>query len=204
MGKPTAIVLANMEGFKGSERGLIPIAGRPMIEYVLEAIPDEVTDVLIAVKDRSRVEAYDELAEKYWARVVVSGPIHGSIRRQVEFAVETVAGDSVIILPCNAPLITREFTNFLVEASQRFSAVLPRNHLHKVTYLMASYRKKPFIEAFATYPEEEMDELVRKIRHVLYLSSNSLKIFDEKLAMFFRVKAPSDVRRAEEYLRRRL
>ncbi len=204
MGEPTAIVLANMEGFRGSERGLIPIAGRPMIEYVLEAIPDEVTDILIAVKDRGCVEAYDELAEKYWARVVVSGPAHGSIRKQVEFAVEAAAGDSVVILPCNAPLITREFTNFLVEASQKFSAVLPRNHLRRVTYLMASYRRKPFIEAFAAHPEEEMDELVRKVRRVLYLSSNSLRIFDEKLAMFFRVKAPSDVRRAEKYLRRRL
>lgn len=203
MAEPTAVVLANMRGFKGYERGLIPIAGRPMIEYVLDTIPDEVTDVLIAVNDEEKAEAYGELAEKHWARVVVAGDIASSIRRQVEFAVSAASGDSVVILPCDAPLLTKEFTSFLVEASKKFSAVLPRNQAREVMYLMAAYQTKAFSEVFAANPEDGMEELIKKVKKVLYLSSNSLKIFDEKLTMFFRVNNPSDVNRAERFLRRR-
>jgi len=201
--EPSAVVLANMRGFKGYERGLYPIAGKPMIEYVLDSIPDEVTDVLIAVEAREKVERFSRLAEKHLARIVVSGPAE-NVRRQVEFAVEAAEGDSVVILPCDAPLITREFTNFLVEASRRFTAVLPRNPARQVTYLMASYNRKTFSELFERNPEASMEEVVRKARRVLYLSSNSLRIFDEKLSMFFRVSSPTHVKRVERVLRNRL
>lgn len=174
-----------------------------MIEYVLDSIPDEVTDILIAVDGEDKVEAYEELAEKHLAKVVVfSGET--STRGQVEFAVSSASGKSVVILPCDAPLITREFTGFLVEASQKFAAVLPRNQAREVMYLMASYQVQPFSEAFAANPRDGMDELVRKVKHVLYLSSNSLRIFDDKLAMFFRVINPAGVKHAERFLKRKI
>jgi len=201
--EPTAIVFADQRGFKGYGRGLIPLAGKPMIEYVLDSIPDEVTDILIAVREEEK-EAYSELAEKHWARVITSESAGKSERSRVEFAVKVASGESVVILPCDTPLLTREFTNFLVEASQRFTAVLPRTPTREVAYWLASYQTRPFAKAFEENPEDSMDSLVKKVGRVLYLSSNSLKIFDERLAMFFRVSRPADIRRAERYLRKRL
>ena len=202
MKESTAVIFANMKGFKGFERGLIPIAGKPMIEYVLDVIPDEVSNIFIAVDDEKKAEAYKDLAEEYWAKIILSDNLLGSIRSQVEFAISASQTESVLLLPCDSPLLTRDFTTFLVEASQKFSAVLPRNQARETIYNMASYQRKPFLEAFTRNREEDMDSLVKKVQKVLYLSSNSLKIFDEKLLMFLRVSNPSDVQRVESILRR--
>ena len=193
MGEPSAIVFANMGKFRGVSKGLFPIAGKPMIEYVLDSIPDEVSDILIAVEGEGDVSKYQDLADQYLAKVVVSGSGLRDSRRELEFAVNSVRGDRFLVLPCDAPLITMEFTKFLVEASQKFPAVLPRTPSRRVSYLTASYQRKPLEEVFKSNPGLGMDEVVRKLKGAIYLSSNSLKIFDEKLNMFFRVNCKADV-----------
>ena len=204
MGEPSAIVFANMGKFRGVSKGLFPIAGKPMIEYVLDSIPDEVSDILIAVEGEGDVSKYEDLADQYLARVVVSGSGLRDSRKQLEFAVNSVKGDRFLVLPCDAPLITMEFTKFLVEASQKFPAVLPRTPSRRISYLTASYQKKPLERVFKSNPDLGMDEVVRKLKGAIYLSSNSLKIFDEKLNMFFRVNCKADVDRAERFLRKML
>jgi len=204
LGEPSAIVFANMGKFRGVSKGLFPIAGKPMIEYVLDSIPDEVSDILIAVEGEGDVSKYQDLADQYLAKVVVSGSGLRDSRRELEFAVNSVSGDRFLVLPCDAPLITMEFTKFLVEASQKFPAVLPRTPSRRVSYLTASYQRKPLEEVFKSNPGLGMDEVVRKLKGAIYLSSNSLKIFDEKLNMFFRVNCKADVDRAERFLRKML
>ncbi|MCS7125432.1 MAG: nucleotidyltransferase family protein [Aigarchaeota archaeon] len=193
-----------MKGFRGFERGLVPIAGRPMIEYVLDALPDQVSSILIAVDSEEKAGAYKDLAEKYWAEIIISDNFSKSTRRQIDFAISTATTESVLILTCDSPLVTREFTSFLIEASEKFSAVLPRNQARETVYTMAAYQRRPLLEAFAKNPDDEMESLIKKVQKVLYLSSNSLKIFDEKLLMFLRVCNPSDVYRVENILKKRL
>jgi len=203
MNRSSAVVYVRSIRLRDSELGLAKIAGKPMIEYVLDSLPDDVEEVVIAVENGGSVEAYDEVAEKYFARTTRSEKITGDARKFVEFAVNMVEGDQLIILPGDAPLITREFTTFLLECSRRFTAALPRSPARKALYLMASYQIKPFREAFNAHPEDDMDSIVRKVGRALYLSSNSLKIFDEKLGMFFRVSTVQDLRRAEKILKMR-
>ena len=204
MMEPSAIVFANMGKFRGVSKGLFPIAGKPMIEYVLDSIPDEVSDILIAVEDEENVSEYQDLADQYLARVVVSGSRIGNFRKDLEFAVNSIKGDRFLVLPCDAPLITMEFTKFLVDASQRFPAVLPRTPSRRVSYLTASYQKKPLEDVFKSSPDLGMEEVIRKLKGAVYLSSSSLKIFDEKLNMFFRVSCKADVNKAERFLRKML
>ncbi|MEN2975251.1 MAG: NTP transferase domain-containing protein [Candidatus Caldarchaeales archaeon] len=200
----SAVVFANMKGFRGFERGLVPIGGKPMIEYVLDAIPDQVSNISIVVDSEEKAKAYRDLAEKYWAEIIVLNTLSKTIRSQIDFAISSASGENVLILPCDSPLVSREFTSFLIETSEKFSAVLPRNQARETVYIMAAYQKRPFMEAFSKNPEDDMDSLVKKVQRVLYLSSNSLKIFDERLLMFLRVYSPSDVQRVENILKRRV
>ncbi|RLG09334.1 MAG: hypothetical protein DRN68_01815 [Thaumarchaeota archaeon] len=193
-----------MGKFRGVSKGLFPIAGKPMIEYVLDSIPDEVSDILIAVEGEEDISKYQDLADQYLARVVVSGSGIGDFRKEIEFAVNSIRGDRFLVLPCDAPLITMEFTKFLVDASQKFPAVLPRTPSRRVSYLTASYQKRPLEKIFKASPDLGMDEVVRKLKGAIYLSSNSLKIFDEKLNMFFRVNCRADIDKAERFLRKML
>ncbi len=197
----SAIVYVRSGRIHGSELGLVKIAGKPMIEYVLEAIPDEIDDLTIAVENGAVIEAYNDVADKYFAQVIHPETVVESSRKLVEFTVNNVQGDRVVILPGDAPLITRDFASFLLDCSKKFTAALPRTPTRKTTYLMASYRTEPFREAFTAYPDADMEEVVRKVGGALHLSSNSLKIFDEKLGMFFRVSSVRDLRRAEKILK---
>ncbi|MEM2697163.1 MAG: hypothetical protein QXR78_04195, partial [Nitrososphaerota archaeon] len=129
--------------------------------------------------------------------------ISHSTREKIEFAISTASSSSVLVLPCDIPLVTREFTSFLIEASVKFPAVIPRNQMRESMYLIAAYQTKPFIEAFLRNPKDDMDSIVKKVCGILYLSSNSLKIFDEKLLMFMRVSSPVDVKRVENILKRK-
>jgi hypothetical protein len=75
--------------------------------------------------------------------------------------------------------------------------------LEKQFILWPPTRGKPFLEVFSKNRGEDMDSIVKKVQKVLYLSSNSLRIFDEKLLMFLRVSNPSDIHRVESILKRR-
>ena len=203
MERSSAVIYVRALKIGDVEMGLARIAGRPMIEYVLDSVPDEVDEVVIAVENGVGIDVYDQVAEKYFSRTEKAGKFEGNVRKFVEFAVDTVEGDQLVILPCNAPLITRDFTTFLLECSRKFAGAFPRSPTRKAVYLMASYRRKPFKEAFNSFPNEDMDGIVRKVRGTLYLASNSLRIFDEKLGMFFRVSSTQDLRRAEKILKMR-
>ncbi len=203
MDRPSAVIYVRSEKLGGHELGLATIAGKPVIEYVLEVIPDEVEDLIIAVEEGGEVEAYREVADKYFAQVLRSGRLKQGARNLVEFAVESVLGDRVIVLPGDAPLITRDFASFLLECSRKFKAVLPRSPSRRTLYLMASYQTRPFREVFSSDPKVGMEEAVKKVGGAIYLSSMSLRIFDEKLGMFFRVSSAQDLRRAEKILKTR-
>jgi len=201
MHRSSAVVYIRSGRLGGVERGLAKIAGKPMIEYVLDALPDDVEDLIIAVENGGDAEAYLEVADRYFAQVVSSGKLSEGARKFVEFAVNSVRGDRVVILPGDAPLITKDFASFLLECSRKFTAVLPRTPARKTTYLMASYRTAPFREALAAHPEADMEEVVRRVGKAIHLSSISLRIFDEKLGMFFRISSVQDLRKAEKIIR---
>jgi dTDP-glucose pyrophosphorylase len=57
-------VLANIG--PGGRRGLLQIRNRPMIEYVLDAVPDDTEDILIFTQAES-MDAYVEVAERFGA-----------------------------------------------------------------------------------------------------------------------------------------
>lgn len=203
MDRPSAVIYMRSERLGGRELGLAKIIGKPVIEYVLEAIPDEVEDLIIAVEGDGDLEAYSEVADKYFAQVLRSEKFEEGARKLIEFAVENVQGDRVVVLPGDAPLLTRDFASFLLECSKKFKAVLPRSPSRRAVYLMAAYQTKPFREAFSADPRASMDDVVKRVGGAIYLSSMSLRIFDEKLGMFFRVSSTQDLKRAEKILKTR-
>jgi len=203
MDRASAVIYIGIDRSCRRELGLAKIAGKPMIEHVLDAVPDNVEELAILVGECDDPEVYNEVAERYLAEIIEFKEQAVNDRRLIEFAVENIQGDRMLILPGNAPLITRDFAAFLLECSKRFRAVLPRSPARSTIYLMASYQTRPIREFFGSHPGAGMDEAVKSIGGAIYLSSMSLRIFDEKLGMFFRVSTPQDLKRAEKILKTR-
>ncbi|PUA32042.1 MAG: hypothetical protein B9J98_04675 [Candidatus Terraquivivens tikiterensis] len=198
------VVLVNGRGM-GDKKGLTRIAGRPMIEYVLDSVPDEVTDLFVSVENEAQAAAYGPICEKYFASVMrMEKAQYPNESEKVKEVLENVPGSNVLILPCDMPCLTLEFTCFLLEASKKFTAVLPRMLDNSVDFTLASYQAEPFIEAFRKYPDMRMPELIKKVRNVLYMSTNSLKMFDSKLSILYRVSSFADIPKVENVIRNKL
>ncbi|GBC71138.1 Molybdenum cofactor guanylyltransferase [Candidatus Calditenuaceae archaeon HR02] len=194
----TAIVLTDFSGIGGVQRGLYKILDKPMIEYVLDALPDEVDELVISVRDEAEKEAYSETAEKYMARIHVSGAgLGGALKSYMPLS----ESDRFLILPCDAPLISQEFATFILESCRKFSATILRDAAGRADYLFSAYRKTPFLEACGATGSEEIDEITRHMKNVLYIYIGALKIFDQKMNILFRVANSSDAKRAERIIR---
>ncbi|MEM1947872.1 MAG: hypothetical protein QW240_03930 [Candidatus Caldarchaeum sp.] len=183
----------------GGRLGLLKINNRPMIEYVLESVPDDSEEIIILSSPES-IEDYREVAERYDAGVdeVVSGTI--DVRFQLENFFRRTSHEAVLALPCDTPLINREVTQFLRDVVTSFSAGIPRPFFDKPEFLPASYRVDPFLQAMNRYPEMKMNELVKQIHNVLYISGQSFRVFDDKLRFLLRVQNQTDVRKVAKIL----
>ena len=190
-------VLANIG--PGGRRGLLQIRNRPMIEYVLDAIPDDTDDILIFSQAES-MEDYMVVAERFGARVEKSPPQGLDIRFQLDPIFRTLSTEGCLILSCDTPLINRGVTGFLRDVITKFSAAIPRLSIDRDEFVPAAYRVESFIKAMNENPEMKMVDLVKKVSNVLYISVQSFKIFDEKLRFLERVQTQTDVRRVEKIL----
>jgi len=204
-GNYACVVLVNGRGYMGDKKGLVKIAGRPMIEYVLDSVPDEVTELFVSVENEMQAAAYGPICEKYFASLMrLEKTQYLNEHEKIKEVLENVPGSNILVLPCDMPCITLEFTYFLLEASKKFTAVLPRMLDNNVDFSLASYQAEPFLEAFKKYPEMRLPELIKKLRNVLYVSTNALRMFDSKLSILYRVSSAADVPKVENILRNRL
>ncbi|MCS6783651.1 MAG: nucleotidyltransferase family protein [Candidatus Caldarchaeum sp.] len=183
----------------GGRRGLIKINNRPMIEYVLEAVPDDSEEIFILSEAESK-ELYRELAQRYDAKLDETVPETVDIRFQLEPFFRKTEYDAVLALPCDAPLLTREVTKFLTEIITKFSAGIPRPVFDKSEFGLASYRVNPFLEAMKEHPAMKMADLVKHVHNVLYISAQSFRVFDDKLRFLMRVQNQADARRVAHLL----
>ncbi|MEM0481397.1 MAG: NTP transferase domain-containing protein [Nitrososphaerota archaeon] len=197
----TAIVLTDFTEIGRVQRGLYRILDKPLIEYVLDSLPDEVDELVIWVGDEAGKEAYSETAEKYMARIHVSKAGLGSALKSYMPLSES---DRFLILPCDAPLVSQEFTTFILESCRKFSAAILRDAEGRAEYLFSAYRKTPFLEACSASGSEEIGEITKHIKNVLYIYIGALKVFDQKMNILFRVANSSDAKRAERIIRGRM
>lgn len=95
----------------GEDKGLVEIAGRPMVEFVLEALRPQVGSVMInANRNLDRYAAFghpvvpDELSG-------FLGPLAG-----VASALPYLAADFLLTVPCDAPLLSAHLARRLFDA----------------------------------------------------------------------------------------
>ncbi|MEM1575368.1 MAG: NTP transferase domain-containing protein [Nitrososphaerota archaeon] len=207
MEKHAAIILVNKEGKPyGAEKSLIKINEKPIIEYVLEAIPDYVTEIIISLKDKKYLEEISNISEKYFAEVIIDDSSIDSPLISIINCFKKISSNSSIVLKCNLPLLTMDFLNFLLEASTKFNAVIPRWPDDKTEFLCASYRIKPFLEASEKILEKKdysINSVVKNMRNVLYILTSALKNFDEDLLLFKDISTISDAKKIENLIKKK-
>ena len=87
----------------GQDKGLVPLAGRPMVEHVLDRIRPQVDDVVISA-NRNR-DVYARYRHRVLADIVghYSGPLAGMLS-----ALIAVEQPWLAVVPCDSPLLPND------------------------------------------------------------------------------------------------
>lgn len=200
----SAVILAG--GFSrrfGQDKGLLPLANKPLIEHVLDTIDKIVDEKIVVVSSKTQAENYTKVLDSKVKVVVdddnVQSPLVGALKGFKE-----ASNEYALLLPCDTPLLSKDVLSLLLDLCPNKNAVIPRWPNGYIEPLQAVYCTKPALEAAKKALSEgkmNMQSMVDKLRGVRYVSTLVLRQLDPELKSFFNVNTPMDLRKAEAMLR---
>jgi molybdopterin-guanine dinucleotide biosynthesis protein A len=166
-GGVTGLVLAGGQARRmgGDDKGLIELAGRPMIDHALAALAPQV-DALLVNANR-HLERYRELAAPYAAEVVsdtladYQGPLAGIAR-----GLATCTTDWLACVPCDSPLIATDLVARLEAARRAADAEIAVAFCERLQPVFALLPRAllPSLEAYLEAGERKIDRWYRRHR----------------------------------------
>jgi molybdopterin-guanine dinucleotide biosynthesis protein A len=200
----SAIILAG--GFSnrfGQDKGLLLLAGKPLIKHVLDVLHGMVDETIIVVSSEVQAENFAKVTGSN-VRIVIDendmqSPLIGALT-----GFEKAYGEYSLLLPCDTPLVSRDILSLLLELRTNKNAVIPRWPNGYIEPLQAVYCTKPAIEIAKktlNAGKADMRSMVDGLRGVRYISTLVLRQLDPDLRTFFNVNTLLDLRKAEFMLR---
>ncbi|MFO8004420.1 molybdenum cofactor guanylyltransferase MobA [Thioalkalivibrio sp.] len=197
-GRPGAVAGLILAGGRarrmgGEDKGLISLAGRPMVEHVLERIRPQVDDVLINANRNA--ERYGSYGHRVVADVIgdYSGPLAGMLT-----AMMAVQQPWLAVVPCDSPLLPTDLVDRLCRSVLAESAEIAVAHdgrrLQPVIALL-SCSLLPDLRAFVDQGGRKIDTWYMQHRMVATDLSDHPEAFvnvntpDERLELEQRVLA---------------
>jgi molybdopterin-guanine dinucleotide biosynthesis protein A len=111
-----AVILAGGQGSRmgGADKGLIDYHGRPLIEWALAAIAPQVEELVISAN--RNLDVYAGYGHRVLPDILpdFSGPLAGVLA-----ALQAVAADWLVVVPCDTPHLPADLAARLLEAAQR-------------------------------------------------------------------------------------
>jgi len=199
----SAVVLAG--GFSkrfGQDKGLLKLAGKPLILHILDKVSTVVDEVLVVVSSKSQEKAYTCFL-KQKAKIVIDkyetqNPLVGALT-----GFEKAQGKYSLLLPCDTPFVSSQIASFLLELCVNKDAVIPRWPNGHIEPLQAVYYTKSALNVANKAVEDKkqnMHSMIASLKKVQYVSTLVLKQIDPKLTTFFNINTPKDLRKAEHML----
>ena len=126
----TAVILAGGRSSRmdGEDKGLIIFRGRPMIDYVFEAVREKASKVFISANN-------NKIAYKVYGEVIednldgFQGPLAG-----IATALSRCSTPYLLVLPCDSPFVSHEFIDKLIAGISQPSSQICVAHDGKVMH----------------------------------------------------------------------
>ncbi len=193
----SAIVLAG--GFStrfGQDKGVIELAGKPLIRHVVEAVSPVVDEIIVVTSSQERAAGYAKVvaADVRFAVDVCksNSPLIGALT-----GFGCANGDCSLLLPFDTPFISGEVVSLLFELCKGKAAVIPRWPDGNIEPLHAVYHTKSALKAAKSAVAEgklNVRAMIEKLRGVRYVSTLVIQQLDEELHTFFNINTPADLR----------
>lgn len=200
----SAIVLAGGSSKRfGYNKELAPLANKPLIMHVLDALDAIVEEKIVVVRSKEQAEKIAKVLKPNIKIAIdhneFQSPLVGALTGFKE-----ASGEYALLLPCDTPLVSKEILALILELCIGKNAVIPHWPNGYIEPLHAAYRVKPALEAAEAALNEgrlDMRSVVEKLRNIRYVSTLVFQQFDPQLKMFFNINTPLDLKRAEAMLK---
>lgn len=201
----SAIILAGGHSSRfGQDKGLLQLAGKPLVRHIIEAVDDIVDEKIVVVSCKEQVGKYIKAigsssnitVDKANVRSPLAGALTGFAETHAEYS---------LLLACDTPFVVRDILTLLLELCTSRNACVPRWPNGYVEPLQAVYRKGPAQQASETalYAGKlDIQSMLDRLQCVRYVSTLVLKQLDPELKTFFNINTPLDLKAADQILRR--
>ncbi|MGB3345597.1 MAG: molybdenum cofactor guanylyltransferase [Aequorivita sp.] len=131
--KVTGVILAGGKNSRmGTDKGLLLVDGKRIVERAIEAMRAEVDDIIII----SNGSNYDNLGYKVYRDIIENcGPMGGILT-----ALSCSSTDKNFVVSCDMPFLSKELVGFIIENSDDCEIAIPK-HGEKLEPLCAVYDK---------------------------------------------------------------
>ena len=162
-GRITGLVLAGGQGSRlgGSDKGLVPWRGRPLIEHVIERLSPQVDGLLISA-NRNR-ERYAEFGHPVLADRIegYAGPLAG-----LQAGLATCPTPLLAMVPCDAPLLPLDLVarlDAVLSAENAAAAVATTEGRFQPTFLLCRRELAPALDAWLAANGRKMADWLREV-----------------------------------------
>jgi len=200
----SAVILAG--GFSrrfGRDKGLVVLAGKPLILHVIDRVSKVVDEVLVVVSSEKQKNKFETILKEKADLVIdkddSQSPLVGAIT-----GFETANAEYSLLLPCDTPLVSTQIVQLLLDMCNNRSAAIPRWPSGYIEPLQAVYRTESALNAAKTALKQEkrkMQSMIDNLRGVRYVSTMVLEQLEPDLLTFFNVNTPQDLKKAESILK---
>ena len=202
----SAIILAGgLSTRLGQDKGLVQLAGKPLVRHVLDKTKNLVEETLVVVSSKTQAEKYEKVLGSDATILVDNAEAHGPLAG-ANVGFREASGTYSLLLPCDAPFISRDILQLLLELCINKNAVIPRWPNCNIEPLQAVYCTEAALRASneaVSSGEVKMQAMVDKLRGVRYVSTLVLEQLDPELNTLINVNTAFDLKKAEAMLNRK-
>jgi molybdopterin-guanine dinucleotide biosynthesis protein A len=189
----TGLVLAGglARRMGGADKGLVPLAGRPMVEHVVDALRPQVGTILLSAN--RNLERYAALGYPVIADALDGhqGPLAG-----LATALRQHITEFLVTVPCDAPLLPADLVRRLLaacEASDADVAVASDGERQQSVFLLVRARVAPALESYLAGGGRKVDAWLSCVRA-------TVADFSDEPGAFANVNDPDERQRVEAQL----
>ncbi|MBA1341360.1 MAG: Molybdenum cofactor guanylyltransferase [ANME-2 cluster archaeon] len=192
----SAIILAGGRGKRlgYKEKALMPINGKPIIEYTIEVLEGMVDEIIVSVRD----DRQKQLLKEYTTDHIVvvdkyanTGPLAGILE-----GLGAAVGEYVFVVACDMPFINIGVVEFLFKSAKGHDGALPVGDDGIYEPLHAVYRTGPMLasteksieqgERFILAPIFDLEDMV-------FIEMDKIRELDPKLNTFLNINTLEDI-----------
>lgn len=177
----------------GRDKGLVPLAGRPLIAHLLERVAGLGDEVLITT---NRPADYAFLG----VRTAADAEPGAGALTGLQTALAAARGETVLVLACDMPFVSRPLLEHLLSLAPQGDVVVPRRD-GEFEPVHAVYARGclPAVEQALALGRRRMISFFERVT-VLPVDEPVLERFDPLGLSFFNVNTPAELARAEAWL----